>query len=161
MGLFDGGAKQSAVENMILQSLSQLEILDDIVLTVVENEKEWITKCQGYYDTCQRQVTIGPDLFEIKWVDYEIRDGQKTMVYEDEVRYSYTASGYTPIHNHVNEKGREDVSVGRVVFLWSNIVRERLASKMSDCQFGTVTQSGDYSRFMYSVVPRQYRRWFR
>lgn len=161
MGLFDNGAKHASVENMILQSMSQLPILEDLVATVAENEKEWVSKCQGYYDTCQREVIIAPDLFAIKWIDYEVQNGQKVKVIADEVSYSYTKSGYTPIHNHVNEKGREDVPVNRVVFLWSNIVRERLASKLSDCNFGSVTTCSNYCTFTYTVAPLQWRRWFK
>lgn len=160
MGLFDGGAKKEAAENAILQALSQLPILDDLVSTLMNNEEEWITNCQGYYDSCKRQVTIAADLFEIKWSDYHYEGERQIEDVNGQVRYGYTSSGYTPLHNHVNEKGKEDVSVGRVIYLWSSIVRERLQAKMPNCQFGNVTEYEDHATFIYTVPALTWKRWF-
>lgn len=160
MGLFDGGAKKEAAENSILQALSQLPILDDLVSTLMNNEEEWITNCQGYYDSRKRQVTIAADLFEIKWSDYHYEGERQVEDVNGKVRYGYTSSGYTPLHNHVNEKGKEDVSVGRVIYLWSSIVRERLQAKMPNCQFGSVTEYADHATFTYTVPALTWKRWF-
>lgn len=160
MGLFDGGAKKEAAENAILQALSQLPILDDLVSTLMNNEEEWITNCQGYYDNRKRQVTIEADLFEIKWSSFYYEDERRMEQINGQVRYDYTSSGYTPLHNHVNEKGKEDVSVDRVIFLWSSIVRERLQAKMPNCKFGNVTGHEGSATFSYTVPALTWKRWF-
>lgn len=161
MGLFDGVSKKDVVEDEILKAFSQLPILDDLIATVLENEKEWINKCQGYYDDRKRIITVAADLFSIKWITTENANGQTGQNVEDEVNYSYTNSGYTPLHSHLNAKGKEDVSVGRVIYLWTSIVKERMQAKMPNCKFDNYIQEfNDYCTFTYTVPALEWKRWF-
>lgn len=168
MALFGGSAKKDAVENEILQAMSDLEILDLLVKNVAaeaEEENPWITNCQGYYDNCIRTVTIAADMFEVKWSDisYE-RDAQgkehRVENVNGRLAYSYTKSGYTPLHSHYNEKGKEDVSVSRVIYLWTTLVHERLQSKLADCSFGYVREGDGFATFDYKVPALTWKRWF-
>lgn len=159
MGLFDGEAKKEA-EKYVYQALSKLPILDDLVRDVVSCDEEWIIKCQSYYDDHIRKVTIAADLFEIKWSKCQ-RKGDRTVENVNaRVGFAYTLSGYMPIHNHVNEKGKEDVSVGRVIYLWGLLVREHMKERLPGCQFGNLTEYEEHTTFSYTVPELEWKRWF-
>lgn len=160
MGLFDSGAKKEAAENFVREALSKLPILDDLICTIVDNEEDWLTNCQGYYDSRKRKVTIAADLFQIKWSEHHYEGDRKIIDVDKEICYSYTASGYTPIHNHLNEKGKEDVSVGRVIYIWASLIREQLKTKLQCCEFNSIWEYDDYVTFEYVVPALAWKRWF-
>lgn len=141
------------------------------VLNEADENEKWIAACQSYYDNCKRKVTIEPDGVEIKWYTsreepYTGSDGQthykKTEDIYGHIEYSYTKSGYLPLHNHLNEKGKEDVSVGKVCYLWASVVQEALQEKMPQCQFNDrIKQDGLYdASFTYQVPRPSWKRWF-
>lgn len=160
MGLFDGGAKKEAVENFVKQTLSELFILDDIVSTVVNNEKDWVTHCQSYYDNRKREIKIETDLFQISWYQQHYENDVKIIDADEVINYSFTSSGYTPVHNHVNEKGKEDLSVGRVIYILASVIRERLQKELPDCKFDNIWEERDHSTFTYTVPALTWKRWF-
>ena len=168
MGFFTNPAKQEEAEHAILQSMSKLDILELLVRNILgeaEENNPWITSCQEYYDGCVRVVTIAADLCEVKWSDvsYEKDASGKERRNEEikgRIAYSYTKSGYIPLHSHFNEKGKEDVSVNRVIYLWASIVRERLQSKMPECKFEDVTEGDGYAFFRYRVPGLTWKSWF-
>ena len=173
--LFGNKEKQAAVENEILQKMSRIPLLDDLINQLLGDDlEEWMVKSQSYYDNCRRVVRVEPDCFSIKWSRW-YKERVQVGVYEDgtpktEVRdqeeileekgYSFTKSGYLPLHAHYNEKGKEDVSVGRVCYLWASIVRERMAAKMTNCRFETVNQYSEEAAFGYTVPAQTYKDWF-
>lgn len=71
MGIFDGSDKKKAVKDEVVQKLSEADILDDIIYTIMNSEHDWITTCQSYYDNLRRTVVVGPDLLRIKWHGYK------------------------------------------------------------------------------------------
>lgn len=164
MALFGPSKKEiEAAEEYILQKLSKVEILDNLVVTVLENEEPWILNCQGYYDECKRKVVIGADSLEILWVSgNRTHDGQPlSEQILGRVGYANTKSGYMPLHSMKNSKGEELVSVGRVVHLWAKIVQERLHAKLPQCKFSDVFQlDGNESRFYYTVPALTFKDWF-
>ena len=172
MALFGGTAKRETVENEILQAMSTVVLLDKLVAVVnfeangageTEPENPWVNKCQSYYDSRVRTVTIAADLFEIKWVEYERDPQDKDQRVANVVKrlaYNYTSSGYTPLHSHHNEKGKEDVTVNRVIYLWTTLVHERLKAQLSDCSFAQVHEGDGYSWFEYKVPALVWKRWF-
>ena len=164
MALFGPSKKEiAAAEEYILQKLSKVEILDNLVVTVLENEEPWILNCQGYYDNCKRKVVIGADSLEILWVaSNSTPDGQpNSEQILGRVGYANTKSGYMPLHGMKNAKGDELVSVGRVVNLWAMVVQERLQAKLPQCKFGDVFQlDGNQSRFYYTVPAMTFKDWF-
>lgn len=173
--LFGTKEKQAAVEREILQKMSQLPILDNLIKQLLgEDAEEWMTMGQSYYDNCKRTVTVEPDSFELKWSRY-YQERVQVGVYEDgtpktemrykeeilaEQGYSFTKSGYLPLHAHYNEKGKEDVSVGRVCYLWASIIREHLAAEMPNCKFGDVEHSSEAASFTYTVPALKFKDWF-
>lgn len=74
--------------------------------------------------------------------------------------YSFTKSGYVPLHAHHNEKGKEDVSVGEVCYLLASLIRERMMAKMGDCKFGEVQHSSKAATFTYKVPAQTFEDWF-
>lgn len=159
MSIFNIGAKKAA-ENYVYESLSKLDILDDLLSTILDNTEDWINNCQSYYDNRKREVTIGEDLFQIRWVQYEYEQEKRVEKTKGEVNYSFTLSGYTPLHNHINDKGKELVSVSKVIYLWTSIICEHLQKNMPECEFSNVTQFEDHSSFSYTVPPLTWKRWF-
>lgn len=168
MAFFSGGAKREEVENEILRAMSRLDILTSLVENIAgeaAGENPWLIACQGYYDGCVRTVTIAADLCEVKWSDvrYE-KDAQgkehRTEDVNGRIAYSYTKSGYIPLHSHYNERGREDVSVNRVIFLWASLLQERLQAKLTNCQFEEAVEGDGYAYFRYKVPGLTWKRWF-
>lgn len=173
MGLFGGNAKREAVENEVMQKLAQVDLLDMLIqnlLAEAQGEKPWITDCQSYYDSCSRTVHIAPDTFAIRWTEvdseeYVGKDGKRHTNQEEKemgcIAYSYTKSGYLPLHNHCNEKGKEDVSVDKVCELWARVVQERMQAQMPKCRFtGSVTGEPGHVSFTYSVPRSVWKTWF-
>lgn len=173
--VFGTKEKQAAVEREILQKMSQLPILDMLIKQLLGADMEdWMVMGQSYYDSCKRRVTIEPDGFELKWSRY-YQQRVQVGVYEDgtpktEMRtneeilaekvYSFTKSGYLPLHAHYNEKGKEDVSVGRICYLWASVIREYLAAEMTNCKFSDVEHSSDAASFTYTVPALTFKDWF-
>lgn len=167
MGLFDGKAKLESAENEVMQKLSQVPLLDDLIRNLLEEENEpWIWMSQGYYDNCRRVVTIGPDAFEIKWVSYQKeqyigKDGQvstkRVENMQGRVGYSYTKSGYIPLHRYVYDSGKKEIPTQRVCCLWASVVRERMAAKMPNCMFHEVKEDAS---FIYIVPSLSFKDWF-
>ena len=159
MALFDNGKKEAA-ENYVLQALSRVPILDSVIETIVNHEEEWIANCQGYYDSRQRKMIFEADFLQIKWSDIHPEGERQVETINEKVEYCYTASGYAPLHNHVNEKGKEDVSANRVIYLWATIVRDRLQAAMPKCEFGSVVEFQDCCMLTYTVPELSWKRWF-
>lgn len=167
MGLFDGKAKQASAENEVLQKLSVCPLLDLLIENLLKNEDEpWLRVGQNYYDNCYRTVKVEPDGFEIKWSSYHSepyigQDGQRYEQSVEEVHgsiaYSYTDSGYLPLHSYSYDNGKKEISTQRVCYLWASIVRERMAAKMPRCRFGEVT---DDATFAYIVPALIFKDWF-
>lgn len=186
MALFDFGrekreaeeAKVKMVEDQIMQALAQCELLDMVIDNLLEDEENpWITTCQSYYDDCKRVVSSGVDMFEVKWfvmrkepaiVGYD-EDGKPIQRMKDveeilgRVGYSYTKSGYMPLHEYrssitKNEKTGEKVviSAERMCELWVAVVRERMQAKMPACYFGSPVEA----MFAYQVPRLTWKEWF-
>ena len=166
--MFDGKAKQESAENEVMQKLSQVHLLDLLIRQILEGEEEeaWLRTAQSYYDSRYRKVSIAPDGFEIKWSSfreetYMGNDGRPhTNSVEDvhgRVGYSYTKSGYLPLHEYKYDNGKKEISTQRVCYLWACIIRERMAAKMTDCQFGEVYEDATFS---YIVPPLTFKDWF-
>ena len=166
MGLFDGKAKKESAEKEALQKLSQVPLLDMLIENILSKEEPWILQCQSYYDNCQRVVTIEPDGFEIKWSgthseEYIGDDGQlhykKIEDMYGHIGYSYTKSGYLPLHSYKYDNGSKELSTVRVCYLWASIIRERMMAEMPQCKFGEVNESAVFS---YTVPPLSFKDWF-
>lgn len=168
MGLLNFGAKKKAAEDAVLKALFKVELLDLLIRNILEEaktENSWITNCQGYYDSCTRVVAISADSCTLKWVETQcVRDQKGNEQYVDDVKnelgYSYTASGYVPLHSHRGEDGMEDVPTSRVIYLWTTLVRERLQAKLGDCVFGEVNEGERGSYFRYRVPGLTWKDWF-
>lgn len=161
MGLFDGNAKEKAAEEEVMRKLSTLPILDDLIATVMlvaEEKESWIRETQTYYDNRLRTVSIKPDSFEIKWSIYEDLPGvgRKEEVLE-RVGYSYTSSGYLPLHRYVYDGGKKEIPTSRICVLWACVVRERMAAKMQHCEFSNVNHD---ATFTYKTPMLRFRDWF-
>lgn len=159
MGLFNWGAKKEALEREVAQSLSRLPLLDLVIESLLNNaECPWLSQGVSYYDTCRRTVIIAPDLLAIE------KDGEKNITPEDNntcIEYSYTKSGYVPLHGHQNEDGIEDISLRRICYLWALVVKERMAADMPMCSFSDVYDGEENTvKFTYSVPPMAFQDWF-
>ena len=104
---------------------------------------------------------IGPDQFEVQFISTGNNGSGEEVA--DSLLYNYTNSGYMPLHPHLNEKGKQDLPVQRVVYLWTVIVRERLQAMFPDCRFGDVVvhpNNNNLCLIPYNVAPLMWKRWF-
>ena len=163
MGLLDRlfgneeAEKEAAAESAVIQALSKVEILKDLVATIAKNENEWVTKCTGYYDRRRRNITIGPDLCQIEWAEGHYENNEYVYDVHEVIRYSYTASGYRPL-DYTN-----GVLKDRVVELWASVLRDSLQAAMSDCEFsevGNISSVSHTCSFYYSVPKLTWKSWF-
>lgn len=169
MGLFDGRAKTEALEQEIRERMSALPIFDQLVESLLADETQgWLTQCQSYYDSRKRKVSVEEDCFEIKWSsvqDEKYVDGNGQIRYRSvenvhgSVRYSFTKSGYLPLHSYCDERGKELVSANRIRNIWLGIVREKLLEKMPGCRFEEL-YSTTATSFEYTVPGLRFRDWF-
>ena len=169
MGLFDGKGKKD-LENEVLEKLAKVPLLDSLIESILfEDQEPWLQMGQSYYDSCRRVVNVEPDSFEIKWSGYHEEasvgnDGQRhTKPVEDiygRIGYSYTKSGYLPLHNYNSNDGYKVVSTKRVCFLWASIIRERMLAKMPTCKFEDVHETGNGASFSYTVPSLSFKDWF-
>lgn len=173
MGLFDGGKKLKDAENEVLQKLSECPLLDMLIENIQKEQEEepWLQMGQNYYDNCKRVVTVEPDGFEIKWIDehQEPYTDQHGILQHRDVKellgrigYSYTRSGYVPLHEYRYDDGNRWINTKRVCYLWASIIRERMAAKMPNCKFDDIAHDeywGDIT-FTYTVPALTFKDWF-
>ena len=155
MGLFDGKEK---IEEEIMQKMAQLPIVDDLIKQLLElskGEEKWLASGVSYYDRCIRKVRIEPDCFEIQ----RMGDSNSEDIVS-RIGYSFTQSGYKPLHAHCNSKGKEDVSLNRVCYLLAAIIRERMVAKWPECHFEVIESMRDYVCFTYKVPAMTFDDWF-
>lgn len=172
MGLFNGSAKKEEIENSIVQKMAQLPIVNELVECILEDVQKnpWVLKCQSYYDTCSRSVRIEPDGVVIIWKTqqelYELEDGKNVgirVVEGDFGRsaWSFTKSGYMPLHSHCNEKGKIDVSLSRVCCLFGMLLQKQMAAKFQGCRFDPgVSEGACCAYFTYQVPKGTWQDWF-
>lgn len=168
MGLFNNKVRQEAVEQELLEKLSSNPLLDLIVDDILNDEEEsWMRFAQSYYDNCLRTVSIQPDLLEIKWRNLQDlptigSDGEYYVeqVDDGEVQrcYSYTKSGYVPLHRYSYDDGKRDISIQRICYLWACVVRNHMAKRMPYCNFGEVNTKAS---FTYTVPFLSFKDWFK
>lgn len=154
MGLFDGKAKQERAENEVMQKLAACPLLDFLIDNILAADT-WVQMGQSYYDSCRRTVKVEPDTFAILWKNTTTEQNADSI--KECIAYSYTASGYLPLHYYETEDKKTLVSTDRVCYLWASVVRERMAAKMPDCKFGHVNEDAS---FEYRVPALSFKDWF-
>lgn len=148
-----GNAKKEAAENEVRRDLSDALILDQIMDTLKNPKNDkflWCTHCQSFYDRRWREITVEEDLFQVRWV------GVENM----EFKARYTDAGYIPLHAHINEKDNEDVSLKKVLYLWCDVIKQRMENEFPDFEFRSVIQDGERSSFEYRVPNLTWMKWF-
>lgn len=174
MGLFDGAAKKDAIEQQVKQQIASYPIIKNIVheIDLVGREEElWLLTCQGYYDSCVRNVIIEADSLTITWTSartLQVLDNgsdTKEEVIEGNfgsICWSFTDKGYVPLHKHYNEKGKVDVPLARVCYVFATLVREQMMAKFPEFSFcSDIYQSGNYkASFTYEVPRGSWKEWF-
>ena len=170
--LFTSKEKKEAIaetEEIVMQRLSKVDLIDKLInVTLNDEENPWIAERQNYYDNGVRFIDIDVDLYGVKWVYFEeeqyvdSRGVPNTRTVEKvikKVEYSYTKSGYLPLHSFT--EGEEEIPAKRVRYLWAMVVREHLMAAMPDCSFGEIKDSDDTVYFTYKIPVRvQYKDWF-
>lgn len=174
MGLFDGVAKKEAVEQQIMQQIASYPIIKKLVheINLIGKEKEqWLLTCQGYYDSCVRNVIIEPDSLTVTWTSARTlkisENGSDTKEENEEgnfgsVCWHFTDKGYVPLHKHYNEKGKVDVSLAKVCYLFATLVREQMMVELPEaCFCNNIYQDANYrASFTYEVPRGSWQEWF-
>ena len=172
MALFGGDKKKAAEEKLIEafeNSFVTKNFMDYIDEVFSSEGNEWLTLPQNYYDKRTREVSFGPDIFEIKWYDthnesYYAGDKLVTRKVEDiygRVAVSFTASGYKPLHRSQIDDVVFDVK--KVIEVWANYIRGKLIEKYPELDFRiNVAASGPdiLWRLTYNVPELSLHDWF-
>lgn len=174
MALFGPGKEaMTYVQNIASQKLSShpyLNVLMDALSTIVnEDTNQWLTKCQSFYDSRHRTVIVGPDLFQINWVDFCTKPESATSLSEDihgSIGFAYTNDGYRPLH--AAKIGEVVVPISDVVRIWAEIIRTEMIKLFPDFEFQplrSVYHSGidnpDNEWYFDYIVPAlEWKDWF-
>ena len=171
MGLFDGGQKRENARSELKAKLSKHRIIPALVDAFAKkfDQNPWIISAQGYYDSCDREIVVGPDEISIiipVYKDVQERDANRQIITRsvkeaaNSVGYAFTQCGYVPLHSYTSEAERTTIPLFTVCATFLDIFVEGLRSSMPDCKFDSVRTSGDTACISYKVPPVQLRDWF-
>ena len=163
MGLFGPSkADKEYAEKKVKEALADADILNDIMHTLhlKINDASWILKCTGYYDTRNRTILVGPDLLSVSKGLISFENGEPQEPKDEYLNFSYTASGYRPLHGYTDSKGNLIFDESQVVALWLDVLRERLMHDYPDIHWANPFQHGKYAVLQYKVAPLEWKDWF-
>lgn len=171
MGIFDVGAKKEQLTEEIKDKMKGSEL---VRLLCHFGDNEWVYSAQGYDDTGKRKVIIAPNLLYIYRLDKNFRikfneesgefiEESETSIAND-VYLHFSALGYRPLTAHLNEKGREDLTIGKMLFLLGSAIRERMQDmypsfKFSDISETCYIQGKEYVAFTYEMPRMHLEEW--
>lgn len=134
----DKKAKNSDVEQEIIQKMAYSELLDWLI-DALENkqESEWM-KVGQYGDSGWRKVIVKPSGFIIEVPGaYQHRDENNF------VAINFESAGYTQITAHSNKDGKTNISRSRMCYLYAAAIQMRLQAAMCNCEFGKINNDRD------------------
>ena len=173
--------KVKTVQENVKKKLMSSTLLDGIIDEVfMDGNYPWATECQGYYDNCCRSVFIIEDGFVVKWHSIEQEqyvvkhDGSGNPVYgkrdvekvHGETAYSFTKSGYMPLHEYKEIVGEGKtqkeitVEVKDILRICAEVVREKLHEKKIRFYYDAVVSEKDIASFVYHVPRGAWKDWF-
>lgn len=187
MALFGGKEKKQAAKearDQVMRTLAQHEYLVALIEQIlieagkipyedakgekkIQEDNKWLTECQSYYDSRQRTVTVGADLFEIKWADthQEQYQGTDGKVYSETVEdvherigYAYTKNGYKPLS--AARIGDTVVDLATVLSCWASVIKEKMQGAFPELEFKNVISNQDKASFTYVVPALEWKEWF-
>ena len=177
----DWEEKIKNVQENVKNKLMNTTLLDCIIQEIfMEGNYPWATECQGYYDNCVRSVLIIEDGFIVKWHGIEQEqyvmknDGVGNPVYGKrdvekvygEAAYSFTKSGYMPLHEYkemVNDgKTSKEITVEvkDILKICAEVVREKLHAKKIQFQYEHVVSENGLASFVYRIPRAVWKDWF-
>jgi len=120
MGLFGPSkTEKENAEKKVKDALSKATIMNDIMFTLRENVQNapWILNCTGYYDSRYRTILVGSDLLSVVNGTILFENGEPKQPKCEYLNFSYTASGYKPLHSYNDSKGDAILDVNQVIGL--------------------------------------------
>lgn len=170
MGLLNK-QNNEAIEREVLQKMCTSELLGDLIYTISQkNNLNWIMNGK-HGDSGWRNVIVEPSSIIIeKPGAYEKRDKSGCVM------FSFEDAGFNSLDEHRNEKGKVDITLPRMCYLYAVALQNRMQAAFKDCEFGQVsierdlnslsddnilfciglmTNIGKYAKFSYRVpVPK-------
>ena len=172
MGLF-AKKKNEAIEAEVLQKIQDSDLLNVLVYMVLhEPEFDWMKNGKPGKSS-RRRVEVRPSGVIIeKPGAYEKRDWDNCFT------FNFNDNGYSEIDAHMNERGKVDIGLHRMCYLYATAIQNRLRSALTDCVFDgkvstdrninelpgdgllffvglALTDTGKYASFFYEVpVPK-------
>lgn len=163
MGLFGPSKIQIEIaEKKVKQAFAENPLLDDIITTLLNrtDENPWILNCTGYYDKRQRTIIIGRDLLGVVNGRIDFEGGEPKEPKTENLLFSYTASGYKPLHSYVDENGDTLLELNQVMNVWRQVICDRMKQEFPDIKFGAVILEGSYVTVSYYVPALTWKDWF-
>lgn len=173
MGLFDGGAKKEQLAEEITEKMRKSALINTLCL-FEEKEEEWIHSIVNYDDNGNRKVIVAPNVFYIYRfgkefnVNFNTETGDfaevsKTYI-ADDLYLRFSSLGFRPLTVRLNEKGREEISLGKMLFLLATTIRERMQNMYPNIEFSEInetcyTQGKEHVSFTYAIPKKPFIEW--
>ena len=170
MGLFGPSKKDvQAAEAFVTKSFEaskQLALSLHLFRSSLQKEElAWISKCQGYYDSCTRKVIIKPDLLMIQSFIYEYGYDENNNLCKrrkdaESIGFQYTDFKSVPLHSYQDANGYEVLNTQQVITLWAQVLRQHMQELLPDCTFTGVGYEGDTAFFKFNIPEPEWLDWF-
>lgn len=140
MGLFDGASKKDT-EQQVLQRMMESSLVEYITDQIRNNPNaKWMLKGK-HRDKGWRRVTVLPGGFII-----EVPGAYAKRDKDNFVAYNFEDLGFAPITEHRNSRGKADISLSRMCYLYALALQEKMKPVMPNCKFQKVSNNRDMSK---------------
>lgn len=156
-----------ALEQEVLQKMRTSKLLDDLLYTIGSNpEFHWVMSGK-HRDSGWRNVIVEPS-----WIIIEKPGAYEKCDKSSCIAINFEDSGFKSLDEHRNEKGKVDIPLSRMCYLYAVALQNRLQAAFKDCEFrpvsidrnvsalsndnilfciGLLTDTGKYAKFSYRV----------
>ena len=150
MGLFDWREENIPMDGEVKEKLTNVHMLN-IIIDRLKEAGSWTTECKGFYDHRARKIKITKDFFSIQDSKETF---EKEKYYEDEKLIVYADYNYKALHGYYN------VSLGEVILIWANVIKERMQAEFPELTIGDISVDKEIAYFTYSVPVGKFNDWF-
>ena len=82
----------------------------------------------------------------------------------DDLYLRFSSLGFRPLTVRLNEKGREEISLGKMLFLLATTIRERMQNMYPNIEFSEInetcyTQGKEHVAFTYAIPKKPFIEW--
>lgn len=171
MGLFDGARKEQLAEE--ITERMKHSALVGTVLFFYDDEK-WVHSIIDFDDSGRRKVILTPNLLYIYCigksfsVEFNEENGDFSEIVQtnigEDLHRRFSSLGFRPLTAWLNEKGREEFTIGKMLFLLTTAIRARMQDLYPNIQFSEINetcyvQGKEHVAFTYAIPKPPLTEW--